>query len=64
MHTAQVRTLALVVDFFNKGGDGPGLGGTNELKPLNLSADEEQDLVNFLGALTGPGPNPSLLEAP
>jgi cytochrome c peroxidase len=64
MHTAQVRTLALVVDFFNKGGDGPGLMGTNELKPLNLSADDEQDLVNFLGTLTGPGPDASLLKAP
>jgi cytochrome c peroxidase len=64
MHTAQVRTLAEVVDFFNKGGDGPGLGGKNELTALNLSADEEQDLVNFLEALSGPGPDASLLQAP
>jgi cytochrome c peroxidase len=60
MHTAQVRTLAQTVDFFNRGGDGPGIDGVNELQPLGLSATEEQDLVNFLQALTGPGPDSSL----
>jgi cytochrome c peroxidase len=64
MHTAQIRTLAQVVDFFNRGGDGPGIGGKNELQPLGLTADEEQSLVDFLNALTGPGPDPSLLSAP
>lgn len=64
MHTAQIRTLAQVVDFFNRAGDGPGISGTNELQPLGLSADEEQSLVDFLSALTGPGPDPQLLAAP
>jgi cytochrome c peroxidase len=64
MHTAQLRTLADVVDFFNRAGDGPGLSGTNELQPLGLSSDEQQELVNFLNALTGPGPDKSLLESP
>jgi cytochrome c peroxidase len=64
MHTAQLRTLADVVDFFNRAGDGPGLTGTNELQPLGLSSDEQQELVDFLNALTGPGPDKSLLESP
>jgi cytochrome c peroxidase len=64
MHTAQIRTLAQTVAFFDRGGDGPGIYGKNELRPLGLSAEEQQDLVNFLGALTGPGPNPSLEHAP
>jgi cytochrome c peroxidase len=64
MHTAQVRTLAQTVAFFNRGGDGPGIYGKNELRPLNLSPQEQQDLVDFLGALTGPGPDGSLQMAP
>ena len=64
MHTGQVRTLAQVVAFFNKAGDGPGITGKNELVPLNLSADEQQALTDFLAALAGPGPDPSLLAAP
>jgi cytochrome c peroxidase len=62
MHTAQIRTLAQTVDFFNRGGDGPGIGGVNELQPLGLTTAEEQDLVNFLEALTGPGPDSSLAQ--
>jgi cytochrome c peroxidase len=64
MHTAQIRTLEQTVDFFNRGGDGPGIGGTNELRPLGLTAAEQRDLVNFLGALSGPGPDGSLDHAP
>lgn len=64
MHTAQIRTLAQTVAFFNRGGDGPGIYGKNELRPLGLSAQEQQDLVNFLGALTGTGPEGSLQKAP
>ena len=64
MHTAQLRTLALVVDFFDRGGDGPGLFGENELHPLGLTEDEKSDLVRFLLALSGPGPDPSLLAPP
>jgi cytochrome c peroxidase len=64
MHTAQIRTLPQTVAFFNRGGDGPGIYGKNELRPLGLSAQEQQDLVNFLQALTGPGPDASLQRAP
>jgi cytochrome c peroxidase len=64
MHTAQIRTLAQVVSFFNKGGDGPGNYGTNELKPLGLSATEQQDLVDFLQSLDGDGPAESLRNPP
>jgi cytochrome c peroxidase len=64
MHTAQIRTLAQTVAFFNRGGDGPGIYGQNELRPLGLSAQEQEDLVNFLGALTGPGPDSSLQQPP
>ncbi len=64
MHTAQLHTLIQVVQFFNQAGDGPGLLGTNELTPLGLSTDEEQDLVAFLAALDGPGPDASLLKSP
>ena len=63
MHTAQIKTLAEVVAFFNQGGAFPEFG-TSELSPLGMSADEEQDLVNFLLALSGPGPDASLLAAP
>jgi cytochrome c peroxidase len=64
MHTAQTRTLAQVVAFFSKGGDGPGIVGMNELKALNLTDDEQADLVAFMQALTGSGPDASLLRAP
>jgi cytochrome c peroxidase len=62
MHTAQLRTLADVVAFFDRGGDRAGYPGTNELAPLRLSADEQQDLVAFLQTLEGPGPAAALLQ--
>jgi len=61
LHTAQLRSLAEVVAFFDRGGDRAGYPGTNELAPLRLTAEEQQDLVAFLAALDGPGPAPSLL---
>jgi hypothetical protein len=64
MHTGRFHSLIQVVHFFNQGGDGPGMMGTNELKPLGLGADEEQDLAAFLAALDGPGPDAPLLKAP
>lgn len=62
MHTAQIRSLAQVVDFFDRGGDGPGLFGKNELHPLGLTDGEKADLVKFLLALAGPGPDKVLLQ--
>lgn len=64
MHTAHLKTLAQVVQFFNRGGDPAGFPGTNELSPLNLSDLDKADLVAFLGALQGDGPDPALLVPP
>ncbi|HEX3853470.1 MAG TPA: cytochrome c peroxidase [Polyangiaceae bacterium] len=64
MHTGQLKTLADVVSFFTQGGDAFGYPGTNELTPLDLSAQDQADLVAFLGTLEGPGPDASLLSAP
>lgn len=65
MHTAQLRTVADVVAFFDAGGDPPGpYPGTSELQPLGLTDDERADLAAFLTALDGEGPDPALLTAP
>jgi cytochrome c peroxidase len=64
MHTGQIRTLAQVVEFFDRGGDGKGPYGTNELTPLRLTAEERTDLVSFLQALSGPGPAAELTAKP
>ncbi len=51
MHDGSLETLWDVIDFFNKGGErNPFLDSA--MKPLNLTATEIDDLVNFLGALT------------
>jgi cytochrome c peroxidase len=51
MHDGSLETLWDVVEFFNKGGErNPFLDA--EMKPLGLTANEVDDLVNFLGALT------------
>jgi len=50
MHHGSLETLWDVVEFFSKGGEhNPFLDA--EMKPLGLSANEVDDLVNFLGAL-------------
>lgn len=64
MHTAQLRTLADVVSFFNRGGDSAGYPGTSEIAALDLTPDESTDLVAFLQALEGPGPSAELLAPP
>ncbi len=66
MHTGQFATLADVVDFYDKGGLSEGLIGTRDevLKPLNLSAREKADLVEFLRSLTGEQVDPDLLRDP
>jgi cytochrome c peroxidase len=63
MHTGQFQSLAEVVAFFSGGGDDGGFPGTSELSPVGLSAQDQADLVAFLGSLTGPGPAPSLRSA-
>ncbi len=64
MHTGQLPKLADVVAFFGRGGDPSGYPGSNELTAVDLSAQDEQDLVVFLGTLEGPGPAADLLEGP
>lgn len=64
MHTAQLRTLEQVVAFFVRGGDRTGYPGHNELAPLDLDAHESADLVAFLRALDGPGPDEASLVPP
>jgi len=65
MHTGQITSLAQVVVFFDRGGDPAGAyPGMNELHPIGLSDRERADLVAFMGALAGPGPDAALLVAP
>lgn len=64
MHTGQLRRLEDVVTFFDRGGDSYGYLGENEISPLGLSARERADLVSFLKALEGPGPDASLVVKP
>jgi cytochrome c peroxidase len=64
MHTGQLATLGQVVAFFARGGDPFGYPGATELAPLDLGAQDEKDLVAFLGTLEGPGPAPALLKGP
>jgi cytochrome c peroxidase len=55
MHTGALATLTDVVQFYERGGDNDGFQGTKDplMGPISLSAAEEQDLVAFLGSLTG-----------
>jgi cytochrome c peroxidase len=62
MHTGQLTSLGDVLSFFSAGGGTSGYPGTNELQPLGLSAQDITDLTAFLGTLTGPGPDSSLLK--
>ena len=64
MHTGGVATLEHVVDFFDRGGDSAGFLGVSELSPLRLTDQEKLDLVAFLRALDGPGPNAKLMAPP
>jgi cytochrome c peroxidase len=52
MHAGQLATLREVVEHYNKAPAAP--EGHSELKPLGLSATEIDQLVAFLGTLSGP----------
>lgn len=52
MHNGMYRTLEEVVAHYNRGGDG-GENVDPNMKPLNLSEQEQQALVEFLKTLTG-----------
>lgn len=52
MHDGSQKTLEEVVEFYDRGGEkNPWLD--KEIKPLNLTAAEKKDLVEFLDALNG-----------
>jgi cytochrome c peroxidase len=54
MHNGSLKTLKEVIEFYNKGGTkNPNLD--KEIKPLNLTDEEEKDLVEFLKTLSGEG---------
>jgi cytochrome c peroxidase len=61
-HTGQLATLMDVIAFDNRGGDPTGFNGTKDplFVPLNLSAGEMSDLVEFLKSLTGDPPPAAL----
>jgi cytochrome c peroxidase len=53
MHNGSVATLEDVVDLYNRGGLVRRDSVSPEVLPLNLSAAQKQDLVEFLRTLTG-----------
>lgn len=61
MHTGHMHSLSDVVAFFARGGDSSGFEGKSENFDRNLSAEEQNDIVEFLKALDGPGPPAELL---
>jgi cytochrome c peroxidase len=64
MHTGQMKTLGDVVAFFAQGGDMFGFPGQNEIAPVDLSAQDEADLVAFLQTFEGAGPPTNLMMPP
>jgi len=52
MHDGSQKTLEEVVSFYNKGGH-PNSWLSESIKPLNLTAAEQADLIAFLHSLTG-----------
>jgi cytochrome c peroxidase len=63
MHDGVFKTLDEVVEFYDKGGGkNPNLDPF--ITPLNLSAEEKKDLVEFLKALTGESKAVSLPKLP
>jgi cytochrome c peroxidase len=51
MHDGSVATLEEVVEHYNSGGK-PNFNKSFLIRPLNLTAQEKEDLVNFMKALT------------
>jgi cytochrome c peroxidase len=52
MHDGVFKTLEEVIDFLDEGG-GPNAHLSQLVRPLNLSAEEKHDLIEFLKALAG-----------
>ncbi|MFM8634995.1 MAG: cytochrome-c peroxidase [Planctomycetia bacterium] len=55
MHDGSQATLDEVVEWYDKGGH-PNPTLSDKIRPLNLTADEKADLVEFMKACTGPTP--------
>lgn len=66
MHTGQFKDLHEVVRFYNEGGHTEGIVGTKSelMVPLGLSDAEIDDIVAFLGTLTGEPVPAALLAKP
>lgn len=60
MHDGRFATLEEVVDFYDRGGH-PNPHLDPDMKPLNLTKAEKEDLIAFMGALNGDLP---VVEAP
>jgi cytochrome c peroxidase len=52
MHDGSEKTLEDVIELYNLGGRVKRPSLSREIKPLNLSAQEKSDLVEFLKTLT------------
>jgi cytochrome c peroxidase len=52
MHDGSLKTLEDVVVSYNKGGT-PNQWLSKDIRPLNLTPQEQKDLVAFMEALTG-----------
>ena len=55
MHDGSLKTLAEVVEWYDKGGH-PNPRLSDKIKKLNLTAQEKGDLVAYMQALTGDFP--------
>ncbi len=64
MHNAKYRSLEDLVDSFSGGGTRNGYVGAAETFARNFSNDERAQLIAFLRALEGPGPDPQFRESP
>jgi len=63
MHNGTYRTLREVIEHYDRGGDDKSNIDPN-MKPLGLTAEEKQDLVEFLKSLTGRQPALAFPELP
>ena len=65
MHNGRYRTLAEVIEHYDRGGDAQAPGPQPELiRPLDLTPDEKSDLEAFLLTLTSPPWPASITAAP
>jgi cytochrome c peroxidase len=64
MHNGYFRSLEIVVRFFSEGSKAGGYVGRSVNFERGLSEEEQTQLVAFLNALDGSGPDPAQLELP